>query len=210
MAAVESAAVGGELAVLRAVLPSVAVVMPALNEEETVGVVVAAVPRSIPGVGRVEVIVVNDGSSDETRLRARAAGADAICTDVRSRGLLESFKEGLHEALRRGASIVVTLDADGQHDPAFIPDLVKPILAGQADLVLGVRLLAEAGDQMTVMRRQGNRLGSWVAGRALGLALSDATSGYRAFSRDALLRMNILSDYTYTLDTIIDASRKRL
>ena len=122
-------------------LPRLAVVIPALNEEGTIGQVVAAVPRFIPGVGSVDVIVVNDGSRDRTQQRAVAAGADAICVHPRSRGLVEAFKAGVHEALRRGASIVVNLDGDGQHDPGFIPRLIKPILAGDADLVLGVRPL---------------------------------------------------------------------
>lgn len=190
--------------------PKLAVVIPALNEEATIGRVVASVPRQIVGVGLVEVIVVNDGSSDDTHARALAAGADAICVHNRSRGLVEAFKAGVHEALRRGASVVVNLDADGQHDPAFVPSLIAPILGGEADIVVGVRPLASSADEMTTVRRQGNRIGSWVAGRALGLNLSDATSGYRAFSREALLRLDILSDYTYTLETIIDASRKRL
>jgi glycosyltransferase involved in cell wall biosynthesis len=191
-------------------LPKVAVIIPALDEEGTVGDVIASIPRSIPGVGLVEVILVDDGSSDRTQERAVAAGVDAICAHARPRGLVAAFKEGVHEALRRGASIVVNLDADGQHDPGFIPQLIAPIVAGTSDLVVGVRPLAESAGEMTTIRRQGNRVGSWVAGRALGLSLTDATSGYRAFSREALLRLNILSDYTYTLDTIIDASRKNL
>ena len=190
-------------------LPRLAVVIPALNEEATVGEVVAAVPRQIPGVGTVDVIVVDDGSRDRTQQRAVAAGVDAICVHPRSRGLVEAFKSGTHEALRRGAAIVVNLDADGQHDPGFIPRLIAPILGGEADIALGVRPLAVAED-MTPIRRRGNQVGSWVAGRALGLTLTDATSGYRAFSREALLRLNILSEFTYTLDTIIDASRQRL
>ena len=191
-------------------LPRVAVVIPALNEEATVGEVVAAVPREIAGVGRVDVIVVDDGSRDRTRERAVAAGADAICVHPRSRGLVEAFKSGTHEALRRGAGIVVNMDADGQHDPGFIPRLIAPILDGDADMAIGVRPLATATADMTTIRRRGNQIGSWVASRALGLALSDATSGYRAFSRESLLRLNILSEFTYTLDSLIDASHQRL
>ena len=149
-------------------LPKVAVIIPALDEEETVGQVIASVPRYIPGIGAVIVILVDDGSSDGTQERAIAAGVDAICAHSKPRGLVEAFKAGVHEALRRGASIVVSLDADGQHDPEFIPQLVAPILAGEVDIVLGVRPLADAGDEMTTMRRHGNRIGSWVAGRALG------------------------------------------
>ncbi len=191
-------------------LPHLAIVIPALDEEATVGEVVAAVPRHIEGVGRVDVIVVDDGSRDRTRERAVDAGVDAVCTHPRPRGLVAAFKTGTHEALRRGADIVVNMDADGQHDPGFVPRLIRPILDGEADIALGVRPLSAPTDDMTTVRRRGNQIGSWVASRALGLALSDATSGYRAFSREALLRLNILSEFTYTLDTIIDASHQRL
>ena len=155
-------------------------------------------------------IVVDDGSRDRTRERAVDAGVDAVCTHPRPRGLVAAFKTGTHEALRRGADIVVNMDADGQHDPGFVPRLIRPILDGEADIALGVRPLSTPTDDMTTVRRRGNQIGSWVASRALGLALSDATSGYRAFSREALLRLNILSEFTYTLDTIIDASHQRL
>ena len=191
-------------------LPHLAIVIPALDEEATVGEVVAAVPRHIEGVGMVSVIVVDDGSRDRTRERAVDAGVDAVCTHPRPRGLVAAFKTGTHEALRRGADIVVNMDADGQHDPGFVPRLIRPILDGEADIALGVRPLSTPTDDMTTVRRRGNQIGSWVASRALGLALSDATSGYRAFSREALLRLNILSEFTYTLDTIIDASHQRL
>ncbi len=191
-------------------LPRLAVVIPALNEEATVGDVVASVPRRIAGIGKVDVIVVDDGSRDRTRQRALDAGVDAICSHPRPRGLVQAFKSGTREALRRGADIVVNLDGDGQHDPGCLPRLIAPILDGEADIAVGVRPLATAIDEMTTVRRRGNQIGSWVASRALGLALSDATSGYRAFSREALLRLNILSEFTYTLDTIIDASHQRL
>lgn len=186
-----------------------AVVVPALNEEETIGSIVAAVPREIPGVRQVEVIVVDDGSSDETRLRALAAGADRIARNRRNRGLATAFSRGINAALETGADIVVHLDGDGQHDPSFIPELIEPILAERADLVLGVRPLAQARE-LTPVRRHGNRIGSWMLGRALDVRVSDMTSGYRAFSREALLHLNVVSDYTYTLETLIQASRKRL
>ena len=189
--------------------PKVAVVIPALNEECTVGDVVSAVPRRIVGVGEVEVIVVDDGSTDGTRDVALAAGADRIISHRRNRGLVSCFNHGVALALARGADVVVHLDADGQHDPAFIPQLVGPVLAGQADLVVGVRPLAdpEAG---TFVRRHGNRLVSWFFQRTLNLAVGDVTSGYRAFSREALLQLNVVSDYTYTLESLIQAARKRL
>ena len=114
------------------------VVIPALNEEETIGAVVSTVPRLIVGCHEVEVIVVDDGSTDETNNRAFDAGADRVITHARNRGLVASFNHGVGLALARGCDVVVHLDADGQHDAALIPSLVAPVLAGQADIVVGV------------------------------------------------------------------------
>lgn len=186
-----------------------AVVIPALNEAATIGSVVAAVPRHIPEVQDVDVIVVDDGSSDSTSLRALAAGADKIVHHRRNRGLVSSFSDGMNAALSRGADIVVHLDGDGQHDPRYIPRLIGPILREDADVVLGVRPLAET-KEMSPIRRNGNRFGSWLFKRILKLPISDATSGYRAFSREALMRLNVISEYTYTLETLIRAARMRL
>src|ERR671934_1013962 len=186
----------------------VAVIIPALNEAATIGAVVAGVPRESPGVGEVEVILVDDGSTDGTQAEAIAAGVDAITHHPTRRGLVSAFKDGVTEALRRGASIVVNVDGDGQHDPAQIPVLIAPILASRADIVLGVRDLTTA--EMTPVRRHGNIVGTWVTRRALGLDVSDVTTGFRAFSRDALLRLNVTSEFTYTLETLVQAARKRL
>ncbi len=189
--------------------PKLPVVIPALNEEHTVGDVVSAVPRRILGIGEVEVIVVDDGSTDATRDMALAAGADRIVAHRRNRGLVACFNHGVALALARGADIVVHLDADGQHDPAFIPKLVGPVLAGNADLVVGVRPLADS-DSGTFVRRHGNRLAAWLFRRTFKVQVRDVTSGYRAFSREALLQLNVVSDYTYTLESLIQAARKRL
>lgn len=186
-----------------------AVVLPALNEEATVGQVISAVPRRLPGVGTVEVILVDDGSTDETASRARAAGADRVVSHSRSRGLVAAFNSGIAEALRRGADLVVHLDSDGQHDPQHIPSLIAPIVDGEADVVVGSRPLAQRGE-MSRAKHVGNRAGSWFFRRVLKLQVSDFTSGYRAFSRDALLRLNLVSDYTYTLESLVQASRMRL
>lgn len=191
-------------------LPKLAVVIPALNEGATIASVVAAVPRMIVGVGVVEVIVVDDGSDDDTQACARGAGVDVIVAHPHRRGLMAAFKLGMNEALRRGADIVVNLDGDGQHDPAYVPQMVAPILDRTADIVLGVRPLSAAKDVMSPVRRFGNRAGSWLTGKALGLDISDATSGYRAYAREALLRMNLVSDNTYTLETLVSASRQKL
>jgi glycosyltransferase involved in cell wall biosynthesis len=186
-----------------------AVVIPALDEEATVGKVIAAVPRRIAGIRQVEVIVVDDGSSDRTAEVAREAGADVIAGHTSSRGLVAAFNRGVREALAGGADIVVNLDADGQHDPAYIPRLVAPLVAGVADLVVGVRPLDDVS-QGSPVRRRCNRIGSALMRRTLSLDVSDFTSGYRAFTRDALLQLNVVSDYTYTLETLIQAARKRL
>lgn len=185
------------------------VVIPAYNEEATVGAVVQAVPRLIIGCQEVEVIVVDDGSTDATNERAAAAGADRIITHSRNRGLVAAFNHGVGLALARRCDVVVHLDADGQHDPSLIPSLVAPILSGESDLVVGVRRLKErtAG---TPARRYGNRLAAWLFRRAFNVPVQDVTSGYRAFSRQALLELNVVGEYTYTLDSLIQAARKRL
>jgi glycosyltransferase involved in cell wall biosynthesis len=185
------------------------VLIPALNEQEMIGRVVSEVPRKIPGVGRVKVIVIDDGSEDLTADRAWAAGVDHVARHPGNRGLAAAFSRGATEALARHADVVVTLDADGQHDPSLMPRLVAPIVAGVADLVVAARPLDDS-TQGSPLRRLGNRLGSWMARRVLRVPLSDVTSGYRAFSREALMHMHITSGYTYTLDTLIQAASKRL
>jgi hypothetical protein len=185
------------------------VVIPALDEEETVGAVVQAVPRHILGCTEVEVIVVDDGSTDGTNERAVDAGADRVITHSRNRGLVASFNHGVGLALARRCDVVVHLDADGQHDPTLIPSLVAPILSGEADIVVGVRRLTERSSG-TPVRRYGNRLASWFFRRAFKVPVQDVTSGFRAFSRESLLNLNVVGDYTYTLDSLIQAARKRL
>jgi glycosyltransferase involved in cell wall biosynthesis len=188
---------------------ALAVVIPALNEEATIGAVVASVPRRIPGVKRVEIVVVDDGSSDSTRLVAEAAGADRVIRHTGNRGLVAAFRSGVDAALDSGADVVVHLDGDGQHDPRYIPRIAGPIVCGEADVIVGVRALSSA-TEITRARRHGNRFGSWVFRQVTKMAITDATSGYRAFSRDALLRLNVNSEWTYTLETLIRAARQRL
>jgi glycosyltransferase involved in cell wall biosynthesis len=193
----------------RASTRKLVVVIPALDEAETIGSVVAAVPREVPLVDEVEVIVVDDGSSDDTTAIAIAAGADRVERHRTNRGLVAAFRTGMNAALAAGADVVVQLDGDGQHDPRQLPRLVAPILEGGADVVVGVRPLADA-TEISTTRRRGNQLGSWMFRRVVNLPISDATSGYRAFSREALLRLNVISEYTYTLETLIRAARMRL
>jgi Glycosyl transferase family 2 len=188
--------------------PGVAVVISALDEAATIGAVVSRVPRRILG-GDVEVIVVDDGSSDGTAIMALVAGADHVERHRRNRGLAAAFRSGMDAALATGAQVVVHLDGDGQHAPEFIPSLVAPIVSGEADVVVGVRPLTDSRN-LSPVRRRGNRLGSWLFGRILRVPISDATSGYRAFSRDALMRLTVVSECTYTLETLIRAARMHL
>jgi len=186
-----------------------AVVIPAFNEAATIGAVVAAIPRHIAQIREIDIIVVDDGSSDQTAAIAFAAGADRVERHRGNRGLVATFRTGMNSALAAGADVVVHLDGDGQHDPRHIPRLLAPILLGEADVVVGVRPLAEA-TEITRVRRRGNQVGSWIFRRMTKTPISDATSGFRAFSREALLRLNVISEFTYTLETLIRAARMRL
>ena len=165
-------------------LPKLAVVIPALNEGATIASVIAGVPRHIIGIQRVEVILVDDGSSDDTQDQARTGGVDVIVAHPHRRGLVAAFKLGVNEALRRGADIVVNLDGDGQHDPTCIPKMLGPIVEQSADIVLGVRPLGDAKDEMSPVRRYGNQVGSWVTGKALGLELNVGLRAVGAELRD--------------------------
>jgi hypothetical protein len=185
------------------------VVIPAYNEQESIGAVIEAIPRHFAGVALVEVGVINDGSRDETVSRALAAGADFITSTPTNRGLAAAFNRGATVALARGADIVVTLDADGQHDPAAMASLVAPLVAGDADVAVAARPLKDP-DQGTPVRRFGNRFGSFVARRVMKVPLSDVTSGYRAFTRDALMQIHVTAGFTYTLETLVQAASKGL
>jgi glycosyltransferase involved in cell wall biosynthesis len=182
--------------------------IPALNEETTLGAALAALPRSLPGFKQVAILVVDDGSTDRTHEIA-LKGADRIVRFPARRGLAAAFSAGVDEALAMGADIIVNFDADLQYDPADIPALVAPILSGRADLVVGDR---RPGDLAHFSRgkRLLQRLGSWVVRQVSGLQVNDATSGFRAISRDAARRLNVFSKMTYTLETLIQAGSKGL
>ncbi len=183
--------------------------IPAYNEAQTIGTVIREIPRSIPGIDRVEVLVVDDGSVDGTGEVAYAAGADIVVRHRRNRGLAAAFQTGLDTALRLGADIIVNLDADGQYDPADIPKLIAPILSGEADLVIGDRQVARLS-HFPRHKRWLSVLGSAVVRWASGLDIPDAPSGFRAYSREAAMRLVVLTDFSYTVEHLIQAGKWRL
>ncbi len=185
------------------------VLVPALNEEGTVGDVIAALPPVIPGITRRTVLVVDDGSTDATCDQATFAGADEVIRHVWNRGLAEAFRSGRERALALDADILVTLDADGQYDPRELPRLLGPILARRGDVVIGERPVLRCS-HMRLGNRVGNIVGSALLRLLIGLPVRDASSGYRAFSKDALLRMEIASRHTYTHETLLRAHAERM
>jgi glycosyltransferase involved in cell wall biosynthesis len=187
----------------------VIVQIPSLNEEDALPETLRAIPRAIPGVDAVEVLVVDDGSSDRTAAVAREHGADHVVRFTRTKGLARGFMAGLDACLRLGADVIVNTDADGQYAGHEIPRLIAPILSGEADMVIGDRSVPEVAHFSWTKKRL-QALGSWVVRKVSGTDVPDATSGFRALTREAALRINIVSDFTYTLESIIQAGKKRL
>jgi glycosyltransferase involved in cell wall biosynthesis len=185
------------------------ITIPAYNEESTIARVIKEIPRKIDGIDEIEVLVINDGSTDNTIKVATDAGADHIISLKENQGLAYAFRTGLESALKAGADIIVNTDADFQYNQQQIPDLVKPILEKKADLVLGSRFSGHI-EHMVPQKRIGNIIATRVTRMASGYPVTDAQTGFRAFSRDAALHMNILSDYTYVQETILQAVKHNL
>jgi glycosyltransferase involved in cell wall biosynthesis len=183
--------------------------IPCLNEEKKLPLTVRDLPRSIPGVDVIELLVVDDGSSDRTVDVACELGVHHIIRLPKHVGLARAFRAGLEAALSAGADIIVNTDADNQYHGADIAQLIEPILAGQADMVVGDRGVATL-EHFSPIKRLLQRFGSWIVQLASGLDIPDATSGFRAFSREAALRISVLSEYSYTLETLIQAGVHRL
>ncbi len=183
--------------------------IPAYNEEATLPQALQDLPRSLPGVDEIEVLVVDDGSTDRTAVVAQEMGADHVVRLKRHYGLATAFAVGLETALRLGADIIVNTDADNQYWGEDILRLIRPILNGEADIVVGDRGVASLS-HFSPLKRLLQRWGSWVVERAAGIPIPDATSGFRAFTREAALRLTVLSDYTYTLETLIQAGARRM
>lgn len=178
--------------------------VPCLNEAETLPATLADLPRSVEGFDCVEWLVVDDGSTDDTSEVARAHGVDHVVRFPVNRGLAAAFLVGLDTALRAGADVVVNTDADNQYDASCIPDLVAPILSGRADLVVGERPI-EAIEEFSATKKRLQRLGSAIVRAASGTDVRDAASGFRAFSRDTALQLQVLGRYSYTMETLVQA-----
>lgn len=183
--------------------------IPCLNEEATIGAVLASIPRHLPGVDTIEILVIDDGSTDRTVEVARAHGVTHFVRHVRNMGLARSFSDGVHYALTHGADIVVNTDADNQYPQSRIGDLVQPILRGDAEIVIGDRQTQTIA-HFSPAKKLLQRFGSAVVNFAASTNLPDAASGFRAYSRSSLMRLNVLTQFSYCMETIIQAGHKRL
>ncbi|MEM9784561.1 MAG: glycosyltransferase family 2 protein [Pseudomonadota bacterium] len=178
--------------------------IPCYNEEATLAATVADIPRAIDGIEAVEVLIVDDGSTDRTVEIARAAGVDHIIRNTANRGLAPSFARGLQACLERGADIIVNTDGDNQYDGACIRDLVRPVVEGRADVVVGDRQTAQIA-HFSPLKKWLQRTGSALVRSLSGVDVADAVSGFRAYSRDAAIATNVMSPFSYTIETLIQA-----
>lgn len=183
--------------------------IPCLNEAQTLPATLADLPKSIPGVDAIEVLVIDDGSRDGTADVARACGVDHVVRLRRNKGLAAAFQAGIDACLKAGADFIVNTDADNQYAGAEIPKLLAPLLRGEADICIGDRNIAELR-HMSWRKRQLQALGSWVVRQVSNTSVPDTTSGFRAYTREAALRMTIISEFSYTLESIIQAGKKRM
>ena len=181
--------------------------VPCYNEEATLGVTLSELPRELPGIDKIEWLIINDGSIDHTVEVAKACGVDHIVNLEHNQGLAKGFMAGIEVCLKHGADIIVNTDADNQYCAADIPKLIQPILDCEAEIVVGARPIEEI-QHFSPPKKILQKIGSWVVRIASNTNISDAPSGFRAISRKAAFQLNVFDEYTYTLETIIQAGQK--
>jgi len=182
--------------------------IPCYNEAETLRTALDALPKQIEGIDTIEYLIIDDGSEDETAETARAWGVDYVVHFRSNRGLAKGFMAGLDACLRNGADIIVNTDADNQYEGADIEKLVRPIIEGRSDIVIGARPIDEIED-FSPLKKKLQHFGSFIVRKASRTTIPDAPSGFRAYSRDAAMRLNVTNEYTYTLETIVQAGRTK-
>ncbi len=183
--------------------------IPCLNEAETLEIALNDLPRHIDGIDTIEYLIINDGSVDNTVEVAQNWGVNYVISFTKNKGLAKGFMAGIDACLRNGADIIVNTDADNQYCGADIEKLVRPILEKKADIVIGERPINET-EHFSPLKKKLQRLGSFVVRKASKTDIPDAPSGFRAFSRDAAMHLNVMNNYTYTLETIVQAARTNM
>ena len=181
--------------------------IPCLNEEATLPATIADLPRRVEGIDEIELLVIDDGSTDRTVAVARELGVDHIVRLTNNKGLAAGFQAGLDSCLKLGADVVVNTDADNQYRGEDVAKLVAPIVAGEADMVVGDRQVGQI-EHFSGAKKGLQRLGSWVVRRLSGTEVTDATSGFRAYNREAALQLLVVDNFTYTLESLIQAGKE--
>ena len=183
--------------------------IPCYNEAETLEIALNDLPKHIDGVDEIEYLIINDGSKDNTVEVAKRWGVNYVVNFKQNKGLAKGFMAGLDACLRNGADIIVNTDADNQYVGKDIAKLIQPILDGKADMVVGERPIDET-EHFSPLKKKLQHFGSWVVRKASRTDIPDAPSGFRAYSREAAMRMNVVNEYTYTLETIVQAGRNKM
>lgn len=183
--------------------------IPCYNEAETLEIALNDLPKQIDGIDEIEYLIIDDGCKDNTVEVAKNWGVHHVVSFAQNKGLAKGFMAGLAECLRNGADIIVNTDADNQYCADDIPKLIQPILDHEADIVIGERPIDDT-EHFSWIKKKLQHFGSWVVRKASNTDIPDAPSGFRAFSREAAMRINVINDYTYTLETIVQAGRNRI
>lgn len=183
--------------------------IPCYNEAETLEIALNDLPKHIDGIDKIEVLIINDGSKDNTVEVARNWGVNYVVNFKSNKGLAKGFMAGLDASLRNGADIIVNTDADNQYNGQDIEKLVRPILEGKSDIVIGERPIMQT-EHFSPLKKKLQKFGSWVVRKASNSDIPDAPSGFRAYSREAAMKMNVFNEYTYTLETIVQAGRNKI